>query len=102
MSISPQVLYPTDNGTTSNHDYYVDTDMDIAGRELGPDIDKTLMVKGLVGGPDTVAGYHAIATLTFADQAALDAATDAAGPALEDIPNFFSDAPQILIGAAVG
>lgn len=36
--------------------------------------------------------------MTFADQAALDSALAAAGPALADIPNFFSGHPQMLIG----
>jgi hypothetical protein len=52
----------------------------------------------LAGGPDVPAGFHTVATMIFKDQAALDSALAAAGPALEDIPNFFSGQPQMLIG----
>ena len=39
-----------------------------------------------------------VQTMIFKDQAALDSALAAAGPALENIPNFFSEQPQMLIG----
>lgn len=102
MSVSLQVLYPTDNGTTFDHDYYATKHMEIVGQSLGPHIEKTLVTKGLAGGPDTPAGYHVIATIVFADQAALEAGLAAAGPAVEDIPNFFSGQPQMLIGEVRG
>lgn len=98
MALSLQVLYTTENGTTFDHAYYASTHMPIVTEHMGPHIEKTLITKGLAGGPDTPAGYHAIATMTFADQGALDAAMAAAGPALQDIPNFFSGDPKMLIG----
>lgn len=102
MALSLQVLYPTANGTTFDHDYYASTHMGIVGKNMGPHFESTVIVKGLAGGPDTPPGYHAIATMTFADQSALDAAMGAAGPALEDIPNFFSGQPEMLVGAVTG
>ena len=101
MTVTLQVLYPTQNGTTFDHDYYSATHMPIVGEFLGPHIDRTSISKGLSGGPDAPAGYHAIATMTFTDQAALESALAAAGPALEDIPNFFSGHPQMLIGEVI-
>jgi uncharacterized protein (TIGR02118 family) len=97
-----QVLYPTDNGTTFDHEYYATKHMEIVGGCIGPHVEKTVVTKGLAGGPDTPAGYHAIATIMFADQDAMDAAMAAVGPAVEDIPNFYSGQPQILIGEVIG
>ncbi len=99
MSASLQVLYPTANDSTFDHDYYLGTHFDIVSEHMGPHIDQTIVTRGLAGGPDVPPGYHAIATFTFADQAALDACLAAAGPAVEDIPNFYSGEPQMLIGA---
>lgn len=98
MTVSLQVLYPTANGTTFDHGYYDATHMPIVDEHMGPHTESVMIIKGLAGGPDVPAGFHTIATMTFKDQAALDAAMAAAGPALEDIPNFFSGQPQMLIG----
>lgn len=102
MSLSLQVLYPTEDNTTFDHDYYTSKHVPIVVENMGPHIDKTHIVKGLAGGPDTPAGFHVIATMIFTDQDSLDAALAAAGPALADIPNFFSGQPQMLIGEAIG
>jgi len=98
MTVSLQVLYPTANDTTFDHDYYAAKHLPIVAEHMGPHIEETLIIQGLAGGPDVPPGFHKVATMTFADQAALDAALGAAGPALADIPNFFSGEPQMLIG----
>jgi uncharacterized protein (TIGR02118 family) len=95
---STQVLYTTENGTTFDHAYYAFKHMPIVTEHMGSDIQETLTIKGLAGGPDTPSAYHVIATMTFADKASLDSAITAAGTALEDIPNFFSREPKMLIG----
>ncbi len=102
MTLSLQVLYPTDDNTTFDHEYYAAKHIPIVNEHMGPHLDGVTIVKGLAGGPDVPAGFHTIATMTFKDQAALDAALGAAGPALEDIPNFFSGQPKMLIGEVVG
>lgn len=102
MSVSLQVLYPADNGTTFDHPYYTTKHMEIVGENIGQHIERTLVTKGLAGGPNTPAGFHAVATITFADQSALEAALAAIGPAVADIPNFYSGQPQILIGEVIG
>lgn len=102
MTVSLQVLYSTENATTFDHDYYMSTHMEIVSENIGSHIEKTVITKGLAGGPDTPAGYHVIATIVFANQEALNATLAAAGPVLEDIPNFFSGQPQMLIGEVVG
>lgn len=98
MSLTLQVLYPVSEGTTFDYDYYMSKHLEIVGQAFGQHIKSTLVTKGLAGGPDVPAGYHAIASIEFADQAALDAALAGAGPALEDIPNFTNSEPQMLIG----
>ncbi len=98
MTVSLQVLYPTSDATTFDHDYYLATHMPLVAQHMGAHIQTTQIVKGLAGGPDVPAGFHAVATMTFADQAGLDAALGVAGPVLADIPNFFSGQPMMLIG----
>lgn len=98
MPVSLQVLYPTADDTTFDHDYYINTHMPIVDEHMGPHIDNVIVIKGLAGGPKTPAGFHAIATMIFKDQAAFDAAMGASKPTLSDIPNFYNGKPQVLIG----
>ena len=98
MSVTLQVIYPNADGTNFDYEYYMGAHMGIVGDCIGEHIQSTFVTKGLAGGPDTPPGYHAIASIEFADQAALDAAMGKLGPALEDIPNFTNSQPQVLIG----
>jgi uncharacterized protein (TIGR02118 family) len=98
MSISLQVLYPVTEDTYFDYDYYLATHMPLVSTHMGPHVSQTLVTKGRAGGPDTPAGFYAIATLVFADQVAMDAAMANAGTVLEDIANFTDTAPQMLIG----
>jgi uncharacterized protein (TIGR02118 family) len=102
MAVSVQVLYPVGEDTTFDYDYYLNQHMAIVGDVIGEHIESTLVTKGLAGGPGAPAGYHAIATIVFANQSALDAALASVDPALEDIPNFTNTKPQMLIGEVVG
>jgi len=102
MAVSVQVLYPVGEDTTFDYDYYLSQHMAIVGDAIGEHIESTLVTKGLAGGPGAPAGYHAIATIVFSNQSAMDAALANMGPALEDIPNFTNTQPQILIGEVVG
>ncbi len=101
MSISLQVVYPITEDTHFDYDYYLETHMPMVGTHMGPHIQSTLVTKGMAGGPDVPPSIYAIATMTFADKAALNAAMAAAGPVLEDIPNFTNTQPQMLIGQVV-
>jgi len=102
MTVSLQVLYPTDNATTFGHAYYAKKHMAIVDEHIGPHMQSSVIVKGLAGGPDVPPAFHVVATMVFADQAGLDAALGAAGPALADIPNFYNGQPTMLIGEAIG
>jgi uncharacterized protein (TIGR02118 family) len=102
MSMTLQVLYPVSEDSTFDHAYYADTHMAIVGEHMAPHFESVIITKGLAGGPDTPPDFHAIATMAFKDQAALDAALAAAGPALADIPNFYNRTPRMLIGETIG
>jgi len=98
MPVSLQVLYPISDGTTFDYDYYTSTHFDLVGEYMGDHMEGMLVTKGLAGGPDVPPGYHAVASLVFADQDALNAAMGAAQPVLADIANFTNVQPQMLIG----
>ena len=102
MSISLQVVYPVGDNTRFDHGYYRETHLPLVGEHMGAHIESTLVTKGIAGGPDTPAPFHAIATIVFADSAALEAALAVAGPVLADIPNFTDSRPQMLIGEVLG
>jgi len=102
MPVAMQVIYPAADGTTFDYDYYLDKHMKIVGETMGPHLDSTLVTKGVAGGPGVPPGFHAIATLVFKDQAAMDQALKGSGPAVADIPNFYNAQPQMLFGEVVG
>ena len=68
---------------------------------MGPHIQQTLVTKGLAGGPDAPPATYAVATMVFADQAAMGAAMAASGPVLADLPNFTNVKPEMLIGEVI-
>ena len=98
MPIALQVMYPITESTSFDFDYYFGTHMPLVGKHMGAYIANTLVTKGLASGPNTPPGHYAIATMVFADQAAMDGAMAQAGPVLADIPNFTDTQPQMLIG----
>jgi len=98
MAVSLQVLYPISDGTTFDYDYYTSTHFDLVGDHMGDHLESMLVTKGLAGGPDVPPGFHAVASLVFKDQDALNAAMGAAQPVLADIANFTNVQPQMLIG----
>ena len=102
MAMSLQVIYPITEDTSFDYDYYTSTHMGLVTEHMGPHIGSTLVTKGLAGGPDAPPRSYAVATFTFADKDALDAALGAAGPVIADIPKFTNTQPQMLIGEVIG
>ncbi len=98
MPASLQVIYPVGENTHFDHDYYANKHFLIVDECVGEHVQSCIVTKGNSGGPNTPPGYHAIATIIFPDQAALDAAMPKLGPAIADIPNFTNVQPQMLIG----
>ena len=96
MPVTVQVLYPTTEGLTFNHDYYLSTHMGLVGQHMGEHIQSAQVVKGLAGGPDAPSPFFAIATMVFADKQSMDTAMAAAGPVLADIPNFYNGQPHLI------
>ena len=102
MAMTLHVVYPATEGTKFDYDYYSGTHLPMVREHMGATIDSTLVAKGLAGGaPDQPAPYHAIATLVFADQAAMDAAMAHAGPVVADIPNFTDTQPVMMVGSTL-
>lgn len=102
MAMTVQVIYPTGEGKTFDFDYYVNTHLPLVSEVWGHTVAENASVsRGLAGGPDTPPGYFAIATLSFPDEAAMNAALAKAGPLLEDIPNFTNSQPDMLIGVTL-
>ena len=102
MSVSLQVIYPIGTETHFDFDYYVGTHLPLVGEHMGSHIERTVVTKGIVGGPDEAAGHYAIATIIFEDQDAMNDAMSKAGPVLADLPNFTNVKPQMLIGEVIG
>jgi uncharacterized protein (TIGR02118 family) len=102
MSQSLQVLYPVEKNSTFDFTYYGSAHMEIVGKTIGRHIERSLITRGLASGLDSGAGYHAVATITFSDKTAMDAALADIGPAVADIANFYSGTPQMLIGEVIG
>ena len=98
MALSIQVLYPVGDDTHFDMEYYLAKHMPLVGECSGEHLESTQVTKGVAGGPDQPPAFYAIATMTFADKAAMDAAMPKMGPALADIPNYTNTTPQMLIG----
>lgn len=101
MALSLQVVYPVSEDTHFDMDYYLGTHMPLANSHMGDHLESVQVTKGVAGGPDAPPPFYAVATMTFADQAAFDAAMAAADPVVADIPNFTDTTPQMLIGEVV-
>ncbi|MBO6758647.1 MAG: EthD family reductase [Roseibium sp.] len=102
MAVSLQVLYPAREGTHFDQDYYAAKHIPLVHQYMGDELVSTLVAKGIAGGPDAPAGFYAIATMTFADNDALQKALAKAGPILADIPNYTNTEPEMLIGEVIG
>lgn len=101
MPLSLQVIYPVSDGSHFDMGYYQATHLPMVSEHMGQHIHSVTVTKGLAGGPETPAGYHAVATLLFAGQPEMDAALAAAGPVLADIANFTNVTPDMLIGEVI-
>ncbi|MGR3805160.1 EthD family reductase [Marinibacterium profundimaris] len=98
MTMTLQVAYPVTEGTTFDYDYYFDTHMKMVEEHMGAHIAEAFASRGVSGPPGQPAPFHAIATMKFADQAALNEALGASGPVMADIPNFTNSEPQVMVG----
>ncbi|MEM7439637.1 MAG: EthD family reductase [Pseudomonadota bacterium] len=103
MPVSMQVAYPKTADSTFDKDYYLSTHMALVGEHMGAHIQSTVVTQGFAGGaPGSDAPFHVIATIIFADQAAMDAAMANGGPVVGDIPNFYNAQPVMMVGEVIG
>lgn len=102
MAASLQVIYEVSDGSTFDYEYYTTKHFAIVDANIGEFITSQLVTKGSANAPDQPPSIHAIATFTFENGAALEAAFAAAGPVLEDLQNFTNVTPQMLIGEVIG
>jgi uncharacterized protein (TIGR02118 family) len=98
MTKSFQIAYSKENGTTFDYEYYMKNHMDLLSTGMALHWESVQVTKGLSGGPDTPAPFHAITTVLYKDQAALEASMALAGPAFADVPNYYDGQPTVLIG----
>lgn len=99
MTLSLQVLYPASDEAVFDYDYYLETHLPLIEEHWGDLIETFEASRGLAGGPDVPPPYLLIATITFADQEALETAMGEKGSAIiDDVANFTNVRPQILVG----
>lgn len=99
MTLSLQVLYPASEDATFDYDYYVKTHLPLIEEHMGEWIETVEASRGLASGPDVPPTYLLIATITFADENALNTAmNEKGGVIVDDVANFTNVRPQILIG----
>ena len=103
MTMKLHVAYP--NGPTArfDFDYYRNTHMPMVMERFGPagmtDFSAT---RGGGGKPDDAPPpFVLLATLTFPDEASLDAALAVAEPLIADIANFTNVEPHFMIGSVL-
>lgn len=102
MPVSLQVAYPNEN-TTFDLDYYLTKHMEIVKEHFGPHMSGATVSRGLSGGaPGSEPPFHVIATLNFADEAAIKAALGAGAAVAGDIPNFYNGQPVMMVGEVLG
>ncbi len=100
MSYTVQAIYPAGEGKSFDWDYYMATHIPMVREIFGRHQLTGISISEGIGGPGpgVPPGYFAITTMRFPDESSLQAALAEAGPLLEDIPNFTTTAPEILIG----
>ena len=102
--IKVSVLYPNQEGTHFNHDYYRDSHMRMVKDALKPlGLETTGIEKGLGGiEPGQPAPYHCIGTMTFGTMEQMQQGLQQHAPGLmADIPNFTDVQPVIQVSEVV-
>lgn len=99
--IKVSVMYPQQEGSNFNLEYYLKNHMDLVKEKWGPMGMKDFYVtKGLAGGaPDQPPTYQIMAHLSFESMDALQNAMGTHGEeVMADIPNFTDVTPVVQIG----
>ena len=67
MTISLEIAYSTENETTFNYEYYMKNHIELIGKAMGLHRENVQVTKGLSGGQNTLAPFHAVATIPYKD-----------------------------------
>ncbi|MEE8396295.1 MAG: EthD family reductase [bacterium] len=89
--IKVSIIYPNEEGSRFDHDYYKTTHMPLVVRHLGPrGLIKIGIEKGVAGGaPGEKPPYHCIGGLFFESETAYRSAAEGVGSVLrDDVPKF--------------
>ncbi len=102
MSIAVNILYPISETSTFDAEYYFNKHMKLVDRIWGPHYQSAFSTRGDAGNAGQPPAYHAIATMVFKDQAAIDTIMSNNTEILADVANFTNVVPEILIGEFFG
>ena len=98
MSITMTVLYPNEEGSKFDWDYYMNSHMKLVAERLaGPELLDIRVIKGLAGGaPGESPAYQAAALIHYESMDGLVSKLTEHGPeVMGDIPNYTSVQPMI-------
>jgi uncharacterized protein (TIGR02118 family) len=102
--IRVSVMYPSGNGATFDHEYYVHTHIPMVAERLGPVLKSVIVDRGLFGAePGASPPYLAVAHLVFDS---VEEYQSAMGPHLPqfaaDQPNYTNVAPAVQVSEIDG
>jgi uncharacterized protein (TIGR02118 family) len=97
--IKVSVLYPNNEGSFFNMDYYLSSHMPMVGRLLGDACKRIAVEQGLGGlAPGSAPPYSAMGHLYFDSVQAFEAAFSTHGEAIvADVPNYTNVQPTIQV-----
>jgi uncharacterized protein (TIGR02118 family) len=97
------ILYPAEEGSTFDIDYYRDNHLTLIMRLYGASIRRFELIQPQAAPGAPPPAFHAVVNIYIADPEAFAAAGEQHGPTLvEDVPNFSSVFPQVTNGVLYG
>jgi uncharacterized protein (TIGR02118 family) len=97
-------MYPTNEGTTFDYDYYLNTHLKLVGEKWGQmGLQGARVLKGMAGGePGSAPAFQVITVVDFESLEKFEAAMATHGDAvLGDIPNFTNAEPVLQINEPI-
>ena len=102
MAVSMQVVYPINDDTNFDIDYYVKNHLAIIEEHWSEHIQQMIVTKGTSGGKDVPSPYYAIATVIFENNDEMRSAMKKGSPVFKDIGNYYNTNPVMMLGEVVG
>lgn len=101
MPTTLHVLFTKDENTTFDKDYFLENHAPMTRRILDDYIDSMVVAEGTETYPGNPAEVYFLVTFIFKSREAFDQSESVAGPIHEDIPNFYTKRPRLLVGELV-